>query len=101
MKELIKILLNNKQLEYLNPEDFVEEFNKIKGNKLRAEIYSEYIGYVHEGWVKIFVKKTNELVYTYEGESCSCYDWTDNYGSFDMYEELLGKIENHVHKGGK
>jgi hypothetical protein len=100
MKELIKILLNNKQLEYLNAEKFVKEFNKIKGNKLEAKFFNEEEDFATDGWVKVFSKKTNELIYTYEGSSCSCYDWTAR-GEFCMYSEVLGDIENHVHKGGK
>jgi hypothetical protein len=49
MKELIKILLNNKQLEYLNAEKFVKEFNEIKGNKLEAKFFNEEDCYGSDG----------------------------------------------------
>lgn len=103
MKELIEIILKHKgELEKLSALEFIIKFNEIVSsddeyakNKFIAFMNNRYGNWEDEGHIYIIDENEREIIYTYNGYNCSCYDWTQSYDGFDIVDDILGSVNIH------
>lgn len=103
MKELIEIILKNKdELNKLSALEFVKKFNEIVSsdkeyakNQFIAFMNNRDGNWTNEGYIYIIDESKNEIIYTYHGYNCSCNDWTETYGGFNIVKDILGSVYNH------